>query len=55
MFKNKKSILIIFLIILGYNSRTMAQVGIGTTVTPDPSSMLDIQADRKRVAHPEDD
>jgi hypothetical protein len=51
MFKNKKSILIIFLIILGYNSRTMAQVGINN-VTPDPSSMLDIQSTGKGLLIP---
>ncbi|MFK2819658.1 FISUMP domain-containing protein [Flavobacteriaceae sp. LMIT009] len=43
MLNNKKLFLIIFLIVLGYNSHTMAQVGIGTT-EPDPSSMLDIQS-----------
>ena len=43
MLNNKKLLLIIFLIVLGYNSHTMAQVGIGTT-EPDPSSMLDIQS-----------
>lgn len=43
MLNNKKLFLIIFLIVLGYNSHTMAQVGIGTT-DPDPSSMLDIQS-----------
>jgi len=51
MFKNKKSILIIFFIILGYNSRTMAQVGINN-VTPDPSSMLDIQSTGKGLLIP---
>jgi hypothetical protein len=51
MLNNKKLFLIIFLIVLGYNSHTMAQVGIGTT-EPDPSSMLDIQAEGRGLLIP---